>query len=163
MAGFGEKDLTKAMSWTRKAALQGFVDAQLNMGHFYYNGGHTAATHPDRGGAIARAARENAMPLNYREALNWYQMASRQGSVSANIHISEIYQNGKGVERNLEKSLMWILVAERNSPLKDTPRIDKIEKIKRDISTEIGSEKVKKAKFLAEICTDTNHLLCGYE
>ena len=57
------QDYAEAVKWYRKAAEQGYADAQYNLGSCYYNG--------------------KGVPQNYAEAVKWYCKAVGQGHADA--------------------------------------------------------------------------------
>ena len=56
------QDNTEAVSWYRKAAEQGNVHAQSNLGNMYANG--------------------KGVPQDYAEAARWYRKATEQGMLA---------------------------------------------------------------------------------
>lgn len=58
-----DRDLIKAASWYRKAAEQGFTDAQTNLGMMHYRG--------------------EGVPLDLTEAAKWFQLAADKGDTEA--------------------------------------------------------------------------------
>ena len=57
------QDVTVAVKWYRKAAVQGYAAAQYNLGFMYLNG--------------------TGVPQVYAEAEKWYRKAAEQGDVDA--------------------------------------------------------------------------------
>jgi TPR repeat protein len=57
------QDLAAAADWYRKAAQQGFVDAQTNLGMMYYHG--------------------QGVSRNHDEAAKWFRLAADQGDSEA--------------------------------------------------------------------------------
>jgi uncharacterized protein len=70
-------DYKTAFSFYKKAAEQGELAAQFNVG-LYYDVGKGAAQ-------------------DYAEAVRWYKLAAAQGYSSAQYNLGAIYANGKGV------------------------------------------------------------------
>ena len=58
-----EPDLGKAAEWYRKAAEQGFVDAQANLGMMYYHG--------------------QGVSRDHKEAARWLQLAADRGDTES--------------------------------------------------------------------------------
>jgi TPR repeat protein len=73
------KDLSKAVEWYTRAAEQGNVYAQNNLGMCYYNG-------------------EGAVK-NENKALEWYTRAPKQGYANAQLNLGICHTNGHGVAK----------------------------------------------------------------
>ncbi|TPU38511.1 tetratricopeptide repeat protein, partial [Acinetobacter baumannii] len=67
----------KAFEWYSKAAEQGEVKAQNNLGAYYANGD---------GGV-----------KNYQKALDWYSKAAAQDNAEAKYYLGILYEEGYGV------------------------------------------------------------------
>ncbi|MDI9408050.1 MAG: tetratricopeptide repeat protein [Candidatus Pacebacteria bacterium] len=80
--GYGgvTQDYAKAVFWYRKAAEQGYVDAQFNLGLMFAKG--------------------EGVPQDYAQALVWYRKAAEQGDAEAQNNLAIIYYNGEGVPQN---------------------------------------------------------------
>ncbi|HAZ08197.1 MAG TPA: hypothetical protein DCZ01_06690 [Elusimicrobia bacterium] len=86
MYSFGRgvrQDSSKAIVWYNKAAAQGDIDAQNNLGVMYY----------DR--------------RDYGKALKWFLGAARAGKTEAQFNAGNIYYNGDGVTRDYAKAARW--------------------------------------------------------
>ena len=81
----------KAANWYRKAAEQGYAEAQYKLGGYY-----------EMGLGVER---------NYIEAAKWYRLAAEQGYAWAQNSIGECYYNGKGVEQNYTEAAKWYRLA----------------------------------------------------
>ncbi len=86
-----EKDLTKAFSCFRRAALMNQDNAQFNLAVMYYKG-------------------ESVKP-DIEKALSWYEKAAKQGNVNAAYNLGTIYLLGKGTDKNFEKAREWLMFA----------------------------------------------------
>ena len=71
----------------KKAAEQGYADAQCNLGICYANG--------------------NGVEKNFSEAVKWYRKAAEQGYAQAQYNLGNCYAFGKGVEKNLNEAVKW--------------------------------------------------------
>ena len=71
-----EQDYTTAVKWWKRAAQQGDVYAQYNLGQMY-----------EEGKGVAQ---------NYSEATKWYQHSAEQGYVDAQVMLGMMYYQGKG-------------------------------------------------------------------
>ena len=58
------KDAAKAVEWYQKAAEQGFLDAQLQLGGMYFNG--------------------EGVPKDVSRTVEWWQKAANQGYITYN-------------------------------------------------------------------------------
>ena len=64
------QDYSEAVRWYRKAAEQGIVEAQFNLGVMYYNG--------------------YGVKQDKSEALRWIRMAARQGFIQAQSALRQL-------------------------------------------------------------------------
>jgi|GEM_PF-2769696 len=80
-------DATHAAFWYEKAAKQGNVTAQNNLGTLYANG--------------------VGVPKNPRKAAYWYKKAADQGNATAQNNLGIQYQEGQGVARNARVAADW--------------------------------------------------------
>jgi hypothetical protein len=81
------KDQVQAVSWYRKAAVQGFAPAQTLLGHSYFGG--------------------EGVPKDQVQAVSWYRKAAEQGNASAQMSLGECYGGGKGVEKDFVQAVKW--------------------------------------------------------
>ena len=82
-----QKDAVKAFEWYQKAAAQGNVAAQYNLGVMYDNG--------------------VGVPEDDVKAVEWYQKAAVQGAVYAQSTLGYMYSRGEGVNKDLVKAFEW--------------------------------------------------------
>jgi TPR repeat protein len=75
------QDSTKVAQWYRRAAEQGNVNAQFNLGLMYRRG--------------------DGVPQDFTKAAQWYRRAAEQGDVIAQFNLGTMYYEGEGVTRNL--------------------------------------------------------------
>ena len=85
------KDDTEAIKWYRKAADQGDVVAESNLGFMFENG--------------------NGVAKDDVEALKWYQKAAAQGEAVAQYNLGARYEAGHGVPKDEVESYKWYLLA----------------------------------------------------
>ncbi len=83
----GCEDYAEAVKWYRRAAEQGYVDAQNNLGECYESG--------------------QGVEQNYDKAVKWYRKAAEQGDVNAQNNLGECYKEGKGVGLDYEEAVRW--------------------------------------------------------
>jgi TPR repeat protein len=77
------QDNTQAVIWLRKAAEQGNVAAQVELGIVFDN------------------------MQDYAQALVWYRKAAEQGNARAEYNLGLVYQNGEGVPKDMEQAISW--------------------------------------------------------
>jgi hypothetical protein len=85
------QDYAAAASWSRKAAEQGYAEAQYNLGVMYLNG--------------------LGVRQDYATAMSWYRKAAEQGHASAQYSLGGMYLNGHGVPRDYTAAHMWFNLA----------------------------------------------------
>jgi TPR repeat protein len=74
----------EAVKWWRKAAEQGYADAQFNLATMYDNG--------------------NGVPKDMAEAAKWYRMAADKGNAFAQGRLGMMYLTADGIERNYSEA-----------------------------------------------------------
>ena len=74
------KNEAEGFNWYRKAAEQGYADAQLNLSLMLHKGQGTAK--------------------NEVEAVKWYRKAAEQGDAHAQNNLGLMYDNGQGVTQD---------------------------------------------------------------
>ena len=79
-----ESNFTEAFKYCKKAAEQGEVHAQYNLGIMYANG---------------RGVKQDLF-----NAKEWYQKAAEQGLAYAQYNLGNMYYNGQGVRQNYTKA-----------------------------------------------------------
>ena len=88
---FTKGDYAEAVKWYRKAAEQGYADAQCDLGYCYHCG--------------------LGVSTNYDEAVKWFLKAAGQGDSTAQYNLGCCYSVGKGVSKELTKAVMWYRMA----------------------------------------------------
>ena len=88
---FANKDYARAVESLTKAAEQGNVKAQLQLGIRYHIG--------------------LAITRDYQQAVYWYLKAAEQGSASAQLQLGGMYDDGMGVTQDYQQALIWYLKA----------------------------------------------------
>jgi hypothetical protein len=87
-AAYDRHDYAEAMRWYRKAADQGYANAQSTVGLLYRQG--------------------RGVAQDYEEAMRWYRKAADQGNATAQYNIGRLYENGWGVTRDLAQARLWM-------------------------------------------------------
>ena len=119
-----EKDPALAVEWYRKAAEQGNVDAQVNLGWCYEQGEgvekdpalavewYRKAAEQGNAGAQLNLGwcyrKGEGVEKNPAVAVEWYRKAAEQGNAGAQLNLGECYQKGEGVEKNPAAAAQWI-------------------------------------------------------
>lgn len=114
----------QAFYWCKRAAKQGYVDAQYKLG-LMYKQGHGTAVHEEKAFKwIKTAAEQNHVEAQYnlgvmyyyknqcvthdiRNAITYFEKAERQGHAIAPYGLGLIYKQGKGVIRDTEKAIAY--------------------------------------------------------
>lgn len=87
-------DYAGAMHWLRRAAEEGLLRAQLDLGGIYYAGGH---------GLEADAC----------QACNWFSKAAAQGSKEAEVFLGLLHYDGRMGQKDVETAMKhWRIAAE---------------------------------------------------
>ncbi len=81
------QDYAQGVQWYRKAAEQGYANAQLNLGLSY-----------DKGQGVQQ---------NDAKAFAWYRKAAEQGVAQAQYNLGLMYYNGEGVPQNDALAFKW--------------------------------------------------------
>ena len=82
-----ESNFTEAFKYCKKAAEQGEVHAQYNLGNMYADG--------------------KGVKQDYFKAFEWYQKAAEQGNADAQCFLGFMYQYGQGVKQDYFKAFEW--------------------------------------------------------
>lgn len=77
------QDNTQAVLWLRKAAEQGNLAAQVELGVVYDN------------------------MQDFAQAFTWYSKAAEQGNARAEYNLGLCYQNGESVPKNMAQAIAW--------------------------------------------------------
>ena len=85
-----QSDSAEAAKWCRKAAEQGDVEAQYDLGLYYYSG---------------RGVKEDLV-----EAVKWYRMAAEQGHAEAQYKIGWCYSHSHIWHKDVKKDLVEAII-----------------------------------------------------
>lgn len=109
-------DYEQAFLWCKKAAEQGDVTAQLNLGLMYKEG--------------------EGVLQDYEQSFYWYRKSAKQGNANAQNSLGIMYECGYGVKKNIKRAFDWYLKAKRNgsdraekalkNPIFDKIRIERL-------------------------------------
>lgn len=115
----GEEGFEQAAYWYRKAAEQGHRDAQYNLSDMYESGkGVEQDDEPAICWLIKAANQGHAFAQfhfgskqedyqKYKQAFVSYRKAAEQGLTIAQYKLGTMYENGLGVEQELEQAVFW--------------------------------------------------------
>ena len=129
VAGAGvERNLETALEWYRRAADQGARSAQLAVGNFYLRGVHVPLDLQSayqwyeksalQGSIQAQANLGDLLTLDRYVSLQdfdagaeWYKKAASTGHAHASARLGHLFEEGKGVPRDLSLAANWYLQA----------------------------------------------------
>jgi uncharacterized protein len=116
-----------SVSKVRKAAYQGYVNAQFMLGEMYARGegvpqdyGQAATWFrkaADQGDAAAQFILGmmydggNGLPQDHDQATAWYRKAANNGHALAQFNLSVMYYKGEGVPQDYGQAYMWVNLA----------------------------------------------------
>ena len=117
-------DDVEAAKWFRKAAVQGFAQAQCVLGlNYRYGQGGIAKDYVEEAKWYKKAAEQNfalaenelarcyffgeGVTMDKVEAVKWYRKAAEQNNTSAQYSLGRIYRTGNGVKKNLVEAVKW--------------------------------------------------------
>lgn len=87
-------DYAGAMHWLRRAAEEGLLRAQLDLGGIYYAGGH-------------------GLQADARQACDWFSKAAAQGSKEAEVFLGLLHYEGRLGQKDAETAMKhWRVAAE---------------------------------------------------
>ena len=95
------------MLWFERAAIQGDIDSQRDLGTCYFQG--------------------KGVDQSYEKAVYWYEKASEQGDKEAQMLLGLCYFTGKGVARSVNRAVYWV---EKSCKNYNTKACEYLEKIK---------------------------------
>lgn len=85
---FSARKYDLAVNWYRKAADNGYAQAQNTMGVFCLYGRY-------------------GVKKDLRQAVFWFRKAAEKGWSPAQCYLGECYENGQGVEKDLKQAEYW--------------------------------------------------------
>ena len=111
------------LDWLQRAADQGHVEAQFDLGELYYNGNRVVQdyskareyfrTAADLGSVAAQLklgyiyGRGLGIPKDALEAVRWYQLAAEAGNLAAIGQLEIMYMNGDEIDKEYQKAFHW--------------------------------------------------------
>lgn len=106
-AEMAESDFAGALEWTRKAAEQGWLQAQLDMAGLYFAGG-------------------KGVLQDYRQAYHWFSEAAKQGNIGAEVFLGVMLYDGLGVEKDVRAAMKHWRVAAAHGEAEAQYRLGRI-------------------------------------
>lgn len=117
----------KQIETLKKAALQGDLIAQNELGLIYLNGDGIPLNYVEAMQWFKKAAEKHdakaqnnlgvmylngdGVPQNYVEAIKWFTKAAGQGHDNAQYNLGIVHEQGKGVPENLMEAYVWYSLA----------------------------------------------------
>ena len=127
---------TQDIDQLRKAADQGRVDGQFDLGIVYYLGKGVPEDHREAAKWFRRAAEQGdaraqtnlgvmyskgeGVPEDHRESVKWYRKAAKQGFAPAQSRLALMHAMGRGTRRDLVIALAWCILAAEQGDLTGT-------------------------------------------
>ena len=112
------RDLGEAFKWYSKAAAQGYVKAEDELGGMYEFGLGVPTYYPEAEKWFAKANDYLAIAKMYDEvaqdrslAAEWYRKLADQGDKYAKFRLGEMYRDGDGVAKDYVTAHMWFNLA----------------------------------------------------
>ena len=110
------------VAWFRKAADQGYSQAQVHLGNMYLYG--------------------QGVPKDIKKAVAWFRKGAQQGDASAQYNLGEMYHQGEGVVQDNIQAHKWFNIAGANGEKNAI-------KFRGIIEKRMSPSQIKKAKRLA--------------
>jgi len=133
------------VSGLRKAAEQGFVLAQYNLGVMYEDGINVTQDYEEAHRWYRKAAEQEyaeaefnlgvmyakgrGVAQDYAEAVKWYRKAAEQGIAIAQYNLGVMYTNGQGVTQDHDEAMKWYLKAAEQGLVESRTFVRQLEKI----------------------------------
>ena len=79
---------------------------------------------------------------DFQEAANWFRRAAKKGVMPAQYRLARLYEEGKGVPRDLEYAYAWLAVASAGGHKRSIAELPKVEQ-------QLSEEELASARKLA--------------
>jgi TPR repeat protein len=166
-----ERDPAAAAGYFRRAAEKGFAEGQNNLGFLYQLGAGVEKSLPQAMRWYERAAEQNhpaafynigmlrlagqgGVKQDYPQALSALRNAARLGHVTAANVLSTLYEQGRGVKRDIVRAKMWAEIAMRSGFFADKVRHD-------GLAAKMKPPDLERAAEFLRRCTASNMGDCG--
>ena len=123
------QDYATAVTWYRKAAEKGLVEAQSQLGSMYFNG--------------------RGVPQDYIEALSWNRKAADRGNAISQLNLASMYFNGRGTPKDNVQAYMWSILALSRFPASPKEYRDKAVYFRDQIAAKMTPAQIAEAQKLA--------------
>ena len=127
------------MKWYRKAAEQGYAEAQFVLGVMHTQG--------------------QGVPQDAQAAVKWFRKAAKQGDAEAQFRLSAMYRNGQGVPQDFIRAHMWSIVAGGSALSSHDGKTGK--KNRGSVASRMTTAQIEKAQEMARRCQKTKFKECG--
>ena len=106
------QDTKQAVYWYTKAAEQGHVQAQYELGSLYLFSG------------------DDNVPQDYKQSVKWYTKAAEQGHILAQNKLGHMYEVGEEAPQDYEQAFFWYTkAAEQGHVFAEYARDEMLEKM----------------------------------
>jgi TPR repeat protein len=118
-----DENYEEAVKWYKKAAEQGYADAQAELGIAHSEGKGVTEDKKEAAKWYEKAAKQGhkyaqfclgsaysegeGVPENKKEAAKWYEKAAKQGYQFAQYSLGNAFYNGDGVPENKAEAVKW--------------------------------------------------------
>ena len=109
------QNYTEAFKWYTKSAEQEYVKGQYKLG-FMYEYGYGIPSDEKKTYGVAAGIVFNIFGnlLHYKNAIDWYEKAAKQGDDKAQYKLGFMYEKGKGVEEDIIQAVKWYTIAAKS-------------------------------------------------
>jgi TPR repeat protein len=121
---YNDKEYKKAVEYYTKAAEQGLLNAQTQLGILYLNSEHVETDYEKAVKWSTKAAEQGdsigqtllavcyydgkGVEKDYKKAVEWLSKAAEQGQANAQTYLALRYYGGEGVEKDYKKAVEWL-------------------------------------------------------
>ena len=175
-----KKDFRSALVQYRKAAAQGYADAQFALGFMYDKGRGVPQNYGEALKWYRKAAEQGDIvaqyflaekyfmgegaPQDYGEASKWCRKLAEQGHAHSQFNLALMYSTGLGVRQDYVQAHMWVNLALAGPQLEAMPNIrDKAIKHRDSFTSLMSPAQIAEAHRLARICLQNNYKECGVD
>jgi TPR repeat protein len=162
-------DYKKAMYWYRKAAVQGYAQAQNSVGVMYINGQGVNKDIKQGVDWYRKAAEQGYAQAQYnlgvayndgigvkqefKQAIHWYSKAAEQNDALAQFNLGVMYAKGQGLLQDYKTAYMWLNLSRYNG-FKGTKQAFDF------LISKMTIERINEAQKMSEKCLESNYKDC---
>ena len=103
--------LEAQIEWVRRAAEQGFAEAQFVLGLMYDSGMGVPEEEAERDFRFGLLVFGLSVPRDAAEAVRWFRMAAEQGHIEAQFRLGRMYDFGMSVPEDNAEAVRWYRMA----------------------------------------------------